>query len=180
MGTLDPDWKAAAHVLLRKMEAVQRFSCGALKDLLPELESIETELNVGIDKLRHHRPITQIDDSRRGWTTDRLPTSTITLFSAKISVGPASVSVNPSKTLAHVSTVFDMNGLRVPPLCFRGLRLCHEQPAIGIRYYGDSHARVATTSASTPVLNVGWRTGANFGLWFTGSSFRRLACLAFA
>jgi hypothetical protein len=36
--------------------------------------------------------------------------------------------------------------------------------------YADSHARVPTTSASTPVRNVGWITGANFGLWFTGSS----------
>ena len=30
--------------------------------------------------------------------------------------------------------------------------------------YTDSHALVATTSVSTPVRNVGWMTGANFGL----------------
>jgi len=30
--------------------------------------------------------------------------------------------------------------------------------------YAESHARVATTSASTPVRNVGCMTGANFGL----------------
>ena len=30
--------------------------------------------------------------------------------------------------------------------------------------YGESHTRVATTNASTPVRKVGWMTGANFGL----------------
>ena len=30
--------------------------------------------------------------------------------------------------------------------------------------YGDSQARAATTSASTPVSRVGWITGANRGL----------------
>ncbi|MBV8175560.1 MAG: hypothetical protein JO151_13510 [Verrucomicrobia bacterium] len=39
---------------------------------------------------------------------------------------------------------------------------------------------VATTSVSTPVRKVGWMTGANFGLWLTGSSLSRLASLAFA
>ena len=44
--------------------------------------------------------------------------------------------------------------------------------------YGESQARVATTSASTPVRSVGWSTGANRGLWLTGSSLRRLAAFA--
>ena len=48
------------------------------------------------------------------------------------------------------------------------------------RSYTGSQARVATTSVSTPVWSVGWRTGANFGLWFTGSSLSLFAAFAFA
>jgi hypothetical protein len=31
-------------------------------------------------------------------------------------------------------------------------------------FYAESHARVAMMSVSTPVRNVGWMIGANFGL----------------
>ena len=47
-------------------------------------------------------------------------------------------------------------------------------------FYTGSQAWVATTSVSTPIPNVGWRTGANFGLWFTGSSLSRFASFALA
>src|SRR5262249_17763616 len=42
----------------------------------------------------------------------------------------------------------------------------------------ESHASAATAIASTPVLRVGCRTGAKWGLWFTGRSFNRPALLA--
>ena len=46
--------------------------------------------------------------------------------------------------------------------------------AIGIcAGYWPSQAQLAATSVSTPVSSVGCRTGANFGLWFVGSSLRR-------
>src|SRR5690242_4493437 len=37
--------KAVAHVLLRKMQSRQRLGCGALEDLLPEIEAVQTEMN---------------------------------------------------------------------------------------------------------------------------------------
>jgi hypothetical protein len=64
--------KAVAHVLLRKMQSRQRFGCGALKDLLSEIEAIQAEMNMSIDKSRHHRPVGQINNSRRSRTTYRL------------------------------------------------------------------------------------------------------------
>jgi len=43
-----------------------------------------------------------------------------------------------------------------------------------------SQASVPTTKASIPVSRVGCRTGANFGLWLTGSSFSLPAAFALA
>jgi hypothetical protein len=96
-----------------------------------------------------------------------------------------SVPFNPSKNLAHISTVFDMNGLLpsgrqgLPSPCRFALRPCLKYPNRDVFYIGN-HALVATTSVSMPVRKVGWMTGANFGLWLTGSSLSRLASLAFA
>ena len=43
----------------------------------------------------------------------------------------------------------------------------------------DNQARAAATMASTPVLSVGWMTGARFGEWLVGMSCAtRPACLA--
>ena len=64
--------KAVTHILLRKMQSRQRFGCGALKNLLLEIEAIQTEMNMSVDKSGHDRPIAQINNSCRGWTTDRL------------------------------------------------------------------------------------------------------------
>ena len=93
------------------------------------------------------------------------PTWAMNPSSIRISVGPATESLTPSNNLAHVNTVFAMTAL---------------SPAEINDDYTASHARVATTSASTPVRSVGWRTGGNCGLWFTGSSFSRFAAFAFA
>ena len=49
-----------------------------------------------------------------------------------------------------------------------------------VRGYGASQAQLAVTSVSTPVSSVGWMTGANFGLWFVGSSLSRPSRSAFA
>jgi hypothetical protein len=62
--------KAVTHVLLREMQSRERLGCGALKNLLPKIQSIQTEMNMRIDKSGHNRPIAQIDDIRRNWTRD--------------------------------------------------------------------------------------------------------------
>ncbi len=54
------------------MQSRQRFGCGALKDLLPEIKSVQTEMNMTIDKPGHDRPIAQINNGRPGWAIDRL------------------------------------------------------------------------------------------------------------
>ena len=74
--------KAVSHVLLRKMQSRQRLGGRTLKDLLPEIEAIETQMNVTVDE-----------------------------FSIRISVGPASVSLSASNDLALVRTVFAINDL---------------------------------------------------------------------
>jgi hypothetical protein len=62
--------EAVAHILLRKMQSRQRFGCGALQDVLPEMQPVETEMHMRIDTSGHDRPIAQINNHRRGWTTD--------------------------------------------------------------------------------------------------------------
>jgi hypothetical protein len=44
---------------------------GTLKELLPEIHSVQTEMHMSIDKSRHDHPIAQVNHNRRSAATNR-------------------------------------------------------------------------------------------------------------
>jgi hypothetical protein len=62
--------EAVVHVPPRKMQSRQRLGRGALEDLLPEIETVQAEMHMGIDESGRDRPVAEIDDGGLGWATD--------------------------------------------------------------------------------------------------------------
>src|SRR5581483_2840760 len=142
-------------------------------------------MNMGIDESGHDRPIAQINNSRRGWTTDCLrDVGNHTILDQNFCRPGERIAypVEKSRTYKH--------GLRHEGPRHLADRLCShlttgvspglKSPSNRDVFYADSQAIVATTSASTPVRKVGWMTGAKCGLWLLGSSLSVPASLAFA